>query len=166
MKKNIIGVFALVGIVAAITVGMCLLPGCSAQTCTDGACNVSMEETASIVADALSVALVPAVEIAMEQHPEYADLVAEVATQAAQNWPQGQTVTLTVVGDHIEQLLAERTDLTPASRSAIMGLLTSLRAGVRVYLNVRGYALPDVVTTDGAALMQQIAAVAATVPAQ
>ena len=41
-----------------------------------------------------------------------------------------------------------------------MGILSSIRTGVRVVLKLRGYSMPETFTTDGAALMQQIADVA------
>ncbi|WP_321532282.1 hypothetical protein [uncultured Desulfuromonas sp.] len=151
MKKTLLVLGALI---SAVAVFVC---GCSGTSKTTDLAN---SETSAIVADAISAALIPAVEITLEKHQEYADLVAEVATEAAKEWPQGKTVTLTVIGDQVETILAQRTDLSATSRTAIIGLLSSLRAGVRVYLTVRGYELPEVVTTDGAALMQQIAAIA------
>ncbi|MBF0646894.1 DUF4089 domain-containing protein [Desulfuromonas acetoxidans] len=47
-----------------------------------------------------------------------------------------------------------------------MGTLTTLRTVVRSFLNLRGYELPEIVTTDGAALMTQIAAIANSVAAE
>lgn len=151
MKALIVMIVLLAGVAA-------LAAGC---TGTNKTTDLANSETATIVADAISAALIPAVEITLEKHPEYAADVSEIASLAALEWPQGKSVTLTVIGDRIEELVSsDRLGLSQSRRTTIMAILTSLRTGVRVYLSVRGYELPEVVTTDGAALMRQISAIA------
>ena len=145
-------------ILAALVVCVTGLTACG--TASEQMSTLAHSEKVTLVTDALSIAVLPAVEVFLDRHPEHADLVAQVALEAAESWPDGKTVSISLVGERIEEILDDKTDLSDTSRTAIMGILSSIRTGVRVVLKLRGYSVPETLTTDGAALMQQIAAIA------
>jgi|GEM_PF-6132980 len=153
---------ALIAMIVLLAGVAALAAGCTGTNKTTDLVSVATDPA---VTDAIDTVILESVEEALRENPEFAPKLEAVATQAASEWPAGKSVALSLVGDRLEVLLADKTDLTSDQITLIRGVLKTLRAGVRVVLKLKGYEMPEQLTTDGAVLMTKIAAAAAAVSA-